>query len=299
MNWMDQMGIRPELQKEVAHFRERFDKDTAPSSVRDAAEVPRFHYLGKDILEKAICALLCEKNLLLAGPKATGKNVLAENLAWIFGRPCWNVSFHINVDASYLIGTDTFDGEKVVFRPGPVYQCARYGGFGILDEINMAKNEAMAVLHATLDYRRILEVSGYDRIVLHPAARFIGTMNYGYAGTRELNEALESRFLVLQMPTISEKQLDLLLKTEYPEIGRNMCRQLSAIFYELDAKAESAEISPRAVDLRGLLDAVALMRLGLSPLDACDMGLTNKVFDATERAIIHDVIAARIPKSWN
>lgn len=299
MNWMDQMGIRPELQKEVAHFRERFDKDTAPSSVRDAAEVPRFHYLGKDILEKAICALLCEKNLLLAGPKATGKNVLAENLAWIFGRPCWNVSFHINVDASYLIGTDTFDGEKVVFRPGPVYQCARYGGFGILDEINMAKNEAMAVLHATLDYRRILEISGYDRIVLHPAARFIGTMNYGYAGTRELNEALGSRFLVLQMPTISEKQLDLLLKTEYPEIGRNMCRQLSAIFYELDAKAESAEISPRAVDLRGLLDAVALMRLGLSPLDACDMGLTNKVFDATERAIIHDVIAARIPKSWN
>ena len=299
MNWMDQMGIRPELQKEVAHFRERFDKDTAASSVRDAAEVPRFHYLGKDILEKAICALLCEKNLLLAGPKATGKNVLEENLAWIFGRPCWNVSFHINVDASYLIGTDTFDGEKVVFRPGPVYQCARYGGFGILDEINMAKNEAMAVLHATLDYRRILDVSGYDRIVLHPAARFIGTMNYGYAGTRELNEALGSRFLVLQMPTISEKQLDLLLKTEYSEIGRNMCRQLSAIFYELDAKAESAEISPRAVDLRGLLDAVALMRLGLSPLDACDMGLTNKVFDATERAIIHDVIAARIPKSWN
>ena len=299
MNWMDQMGIRPELQKEVAHFRERFDNDTAPSSVRDDADVPRFHYLGKDIMEKAICALLCEKNLLLAGPKATGKNVLAENLAWIFGRPCWNVSFHVNVDASYLIGTDTFDGEKVVFRPGPVYQCARYGGFGILDEINMAKNEAMAVLHATLDYRRILEVSGYDRIVLHPAARFIGTMNYGYAGTRELNEALGSRFLVLQMPTISEKQLDLLLKTEYPEIGRNMCRQLSAIFYELDAKAESAEISPRAVDLRGLLDAVALMRLGLSPLDACDMGLTNKVFDATERAIIHDVIAARIPKSWN
>ena len=299
MNWMDQMGIRPELQKEVAHFRERFDKDTAASSVRDAAEVPRFHYLGKDILEKAICALLCEKNFLLVGPKATVKNVLAENLAWIFGRPCWNVSFHINVDASYLIGTDTFDGEKVVFRPGPVYQCARYGGFGILDEINMAKNEAMAVLHATLDYRRILDVSGYDRIVLHPAARFIGTMNYGYAGTRELNEALGSRFLVLQMPTISEKQLDLLLKTEYSEIGRNMCRQLSAIFYELDAKAESAEISPRAVDLRGLLDAVALMRLGLSPLDACDMGLTNKVFDATERAIIHDVIAARIPKSWN
>ena len=105
MNWMDQMGIRPELQKEVAHFRERFDKDTAASSVRDAAEVPRFHYLGKDILEKAICALLCEKNLLLAGPKATGKNVLAENLAWIFGRPCWKIH-RIGLGTS---GTDSLE----------------------------------------------------------------------------------------------------------------------------------------------------------------------------------------------
>lgn len=299
MNWKNDLGIRPELQKEIEHFRTRFDDEAAPEAVRHAAQTPRFRYLGNEILEKAICALLCEKNLLLAGPKATGKNVLAENLAWIFGRPCWNISFHVNVDASYLIGTDTFDGEKVVFRPGPVYQCAQYGGFGVLDEINMAKNEAMAVLHATLDYRRILEISGYDRITLHPAARFIGTMNYGYAGTRELNEALGSRFVVLQMPTITEKQLDQLLKEEYPKISRNMCRQLSAIFFELDHKAENAEISPRAVDLRGLLDAVSLMRMNLSPLDACDMGLTNKVFDSTERSIIHDVIAARVPKSWN
>ena len=163
----------------------------------------------------------------------------------------------------------------------------------------MAKNEAMAVLHATLDYRRILEVSGYDRLELHPATRFIGTMNYGYAGTRELNEALGSRFLVLQMPVIEEKQLEKLLRREYPEISKSMCRQLCAIFYELDENAGNLEISPRAVDLRGLLDAVSVMKLGLSPLEAMDMGITNKVFDSTERSIIHDVIAARIPKSWN
>ena len=35
----------------------------------------------------AIAALLKGENLLLAGPKATGKNVLAENLAYLFGRP--------------------------------------------------------------------------------------------------------------------------------------------------------------------------------------------------------------------
>ena len=47
---------------------------------------------------------------------------------------------------------DTFVGGEVTSpaRPG-VSVCAKNGGFGILDEINMAKNEALAVLHATLD----------------------------------------------------------------------------------------------------------------------------------------------------
>ncbi|MFR8736163.1 MAG: hypothetical protein ACLVFA_05725 [Butyricicoccus sp.] len=43
-------------------------------------------------------------------------------------------------------------------------RCARYCGFGVLDEINMAKNEALAVLHATLDFRRSIDVPGYDRL---------------------------------------------------------------------------------------------------------------------------------------
>ena len=44
----------------------------------------------------AIAGLLKGENLLLTGPKATGKNILAENLAYIFNRPAYNVSFHVN-----------------------------------------------------------------------------------------------------------------------------------------------------------------------------------------------------------
>ena len=66
------------------------------------------------------------------------------------------------------------------------------------------KNDAVSVLHATLDHRRRIDIPGYNRILLHPATRFIGTMNYGYAGTRELNEALVSRFMVIDMPEMDE-----------------------------------------------------------------------------------------------
>ena len=50
----------------------------------------------------------------------------------------YNVSFHVNTDSSTLIGTDTFTGGEVRLRDGPIAQAARYGGFCILDEINMA-----------------------------------------------------------------------------------------------------------------------------------------------------------------
>lgn len=42
-------------------------------------------------------------------------------------------------------------------------ECAEKGGFGIFDEINMAKNEALSVLHSALDHRRIIDISGYER----------------------------------------------------------------------------------------------------------------------------------------
>ena len=55
---------------------------------------------------------LCGENLLLVGEKATGKNLFAENLAGVFNRPRWDVSFHVNMDAASLIGTDTLAPEK-------------------------------------------------------------------------------------------------------------------------------------------------------------------------------------------
>ena len=167
--------------------------------------------------------------------------MLAENLAAAFGRPAWDISFHVNMDAASLIGMDTFADGQVVFRPGPVYRCAQCGGFGVLDEINMAKNEALAVLHAVLDFRRAIDVPGYDRIPLAEETRFIATMNYGYAGTRELNEALTSRFVVIQMPTITQDDLEKLLRTQFPDLASKYVRQFALLFLDLQKKCDSAE----------------------------------------------------------
>lgn len=242
-----------------------------------------------------MAALLCGKNLLLAGEKATGKNVLAENLAAVFGRPAWDISFHVNMDASSLIGTDTFRNGEVEFRPGPVYSCASSGGFGILDEINMARNEALAVLHSALDFRRVIDVPGYERITLADDTRFIATMNYNYAGTRELNEALASRFVVIRMPALTLEDLQRLLREQFPDLSSKYNKQFGLLFMDIQKKCESGELTSKAMDLRGLLDAISLMYRGIPVRDALDLGVTNKIFDSYEQSLLSDVMNARIP----
>lgn len=295
LKFLSEQGVDNLLISKAEAFRREYPVQEA---VRGRVIQPPIPFYGKEILEMAIAALLEGSNLLLSGAKATGKNILAENLAWIFGRPVYNISFNVNTDSSSLIGTDTFRENEVQLRKGSVYRCAEEGGFGILDEINMAKNDAASVLHATLDHRRIIDVPGYEKIDLHPAARFIGTMNYGYAGTRELNEALVSRFLVIDMPALTEENLRLVIRHDYPDIREEALEAFTGLFLDLQIKAQNSEISTKAMDLRGLLASLGAVRVGLTPWQAVQMGITNKAFDIFEREIVSDMVMTRIPEEW-
>ncbi len=292
LEFLRQEGISESILSEVEHFRKEYQLG---KGMENRIPTPQYSYYGKEIWEQALLAILTGENLLLVGPKATGKNVLAEGLSNVFCRPEWDVSFYINTDAASLIGTDTFEDGKVTLRKGPILQCAEEGGFGILDEINMAKNESLAVLHATLDFRRIIDVPGYERIPLHEATRFIGTMNYGYAGTREINEALASRFMIIQMPVITEDNLKKLIQDKYPAIKPDYKDQFAKLFSDIRRKCEGGEISTKALDLRGLLAAIHMMEKGLPTVQALQMGIVNKCFDEYERQLVSDMITVRFP----
>lgn len=282
--------MREELKTELERFKARYPVDPA---AQGRISKPPVEFIGEEILNLAVSALLQGENVLLCGEKATGKNILADNLAWLFGRPSYNISFHVNTDSSTLIGTDTFTGGEVRLRRGPVAQAAQEGGFCILDEINMAKNEAMAVMHSVLDYRRLIDVPGYQPIPMHPATRFIATMNYGYAGTRELNEALVSRFVVIRMPTLEEGQLRRLLLADAPGASEEDVKRCVGLFLDLNEKAVNGEISTRPVDMRGMVAALRMMADGMAAKDAIALGITNKCFDEYEHQLVQDVVTTR------
>ena len=295
LEFLRQQQVSESLLKDIENFRKQYPLD---EQLKVRVSKPPIPFYGKDILEMSIAVLLKGENLLLAGGKATGKNILAENLSYIFGRPSYNISFHVNVDSAALVGTDTFVDNEVRLRKGMVTLCAENGGFGVFDEINMAKNDAVSVLHAALDYRGIIDIPGYDRIDLHPATRFIGTMNYGYAGTKELNEALVSRFMVINMPKQDEETVTLILKTYFPDLKENALKQFVGLFMDLQLKAEHSEISTKSVDIRGMIGALKTIQTGLNPTAAVNMGITNKSFDIFEREIVEDIVLTRIPEDW-
>lgn len=291
IDYLREENIDENLIRQVKVYREK-NKAYENRRIRK----PQYKFYGKEVLEEALAALLAGKNLLLTGAKATGKNVLAENLAYIFNRPVYNVSMHVNTDAASLVGADTFKDGEVVFRKGPIYKAAEEGGFAILDEINMAKNEAISVLHASLDYRKIIDLAGYDPIEIDPNTRFIGTMNYGYIGTRELNEALASRFMIIHVPSITNENLDKLLRDTFPTLKEKYRKAFIDLFESLRLKSENNEISSRSVDLRGLIGAIETMEIGLSPYKALQIGLVNKSFDDFERELILDTLRSKIPE---
>ena len=86
--YLQQQKINPGLIADVKDFREKYEVD---AQMENRMVVPDMLFYGKDILEMSIAALLQGDNLLLSGAKATGKNVLCETLAWVFGRPSYDI----------------------------------------------------------------------------------------------------------------------------------------------------------------------------------------------------------------
>ena len=112
-DFLEEQGVSAALIKAAEEFRQEYGVSEEAKHRRIKPALP---FYGKETLEMAMAAVLEQENLLLAGPKATGKNVLAENLAYIFGRPVYNVSFHVNTNSGDLIGTDTFVDNQVKLR---------------------------------------------------------------------------------------------------------------------------------------------------------------------------------------
>lgn len=100
------------------------------------------------------------------------------------------------------------------------------------------------------------------------------------------------------MPAQTEETLGFIFKEMFPDAKEKAVEQFVGLFLDLQLKALNSEISTKALDLRGLLAAMRIIKVGLSPALAVQMGVVNKTFDIFEKEIVEDVVRTRIPKEW-
>lgn len=275
---------------------------TAPKSTSErllGTDKIRYYKDNHGIVKKSIIALVQGKHVLYEGVKGTGKNTLINMLSYVFGRPLYTYSFNKHADIDSIVGQDTLKNGTVEFRPHQLTEALndKSGAWFVADEINMARGDVLAFLHQLLDERGEIEIPNYGKIEKNPHFRFIGTMNYGYMGTQELNEAFTDRFEVIHIPPMTETELTEFLREEYEELSLRGSRLLGKMYSDIHKLAVSGEISSRAVSIRGIKSAVEhILQYDLDWKDAFDMGFICKAFDEYERTKIYDAIYTLISK---
>ena len=164
LQFLEEQQVNPLLIREAEKFRAQYP---VAEAARNRVVKPPVPFYGKEILEMAIAALLQGENVLLSGSRATGKNILAENRRWIFCRlPSDNIWFNVNTDSRSLIGTDTFfvDNEARGCAGVPYTSARKMAASAYSMRLIWRKMTRFPEVHATLDYRRIIDVPGYDKI---------------------------------------------------------------------------------------------------------------------------------------
>jgi hypothetical protein len=159
--------------------------------------------------------LLTEKySVLLTGDAGTGKTAVARYFAQKNKLPFIALNCNGGTTSEDFLGQiiPTEKGLKYIEGWLPIFM--RNGGVLLIDEINFANADILAILQSVLDERRelILTQKDGDRIPQHDNFFCIATRNpTDYEGTKELNTALLDRFTQITIDVDSKifKKLNL------------------------------------------------------------------------------------------
>lgn len=176
----------------------------------DAVKHPEF--IPKDIvfednhkvLESVAIVTAKKMPCLLIGETGTGKTSLVRHLAHNTNNAFVRVNHNGGTSIEDIVGRYIINTKgETEWVDGVLIEAMKNGYWFLADEINAASPEVNFIYHALLDddARVVLVEKGHEVVVPHPNFRFFGAMNppQDYAGTKELNKALLSRFAVVRV----------------------------------------------------------------------------------------------------
>lgn len=192
------------------------------------------------------------RSVLFHGPAGTGKTISCKLVSQTIGLPIMEtINCTENLD-EFVLGKYIPEGDKIYFKESYVTKAIRDGGAVVFEEINFAKPQYLAFLNSLLDDNGFVRLDNGEVVKRNPNFRFFATMNMGYYGTKDLNQALFNRFnAIIEVAALSDESIALMLKTRVPEC-EPVVDKILGVYHKLKKKIEAEELdvvlSPRNLE---------------------------------------------------
>lgn len=244
------------------------------------------------ILETIAFAIKENLPVLLIGETGVGKTSAIRHIAAKTNTSLRRVNVNGSMTAEDFVGQLLVNEKGTFWKDGVLTEAMRNGYWIVIDEINAASAEILFVLHSLLDDDRYIVLTDHPEreiVRAHPGFRIFATMNppERYAGTKELNKALLSRFaLTLTVPIPPPS-------VEYGTIsGANSALKekessaLSAFVQELRASYQKEELDV-FVSPRDIAHLIRVLEFTGSLVKAVELTIAPRGTEAEKKAIMH------------
>ena len=204
---------------------------------------------------QALCNAICEGDVLTSlfhGPAGTGKTISCKLVCQAIGLPIMEtINCTENLD-EFVLGKYIPQDDKIIFKESYVTKAIREGGAVVFEEINFAKPQYLSFLNSLLDDNGFVRLDNGEVVKRHKNFRFFATMNLGYFGTKELNQALYNRFnAVIEVSALSDESIERMLLSRVPET-KPVVKKIISVYHKIKKKIEAEEldvvISPRNLE---------------------------------------------------
>jgi midasin (ATPase involved in ribosome maturation) len=226
---------------------------------------------------------------LFHGPAGTGKTMGCKLICQEIQMPIMDtINCTENLD-EFILGKYIPVDDGIIFLESYVTKAIRNGGAVVFEEINFAKPQYLAFLNSLLDDNGFVRLDNGEVVKRHKNFRFLATMNFGYFGTKELNQALYNRFnSIIEIATLSDEAIKRMLIHRIPESIEFVDKMIS-VYHKIKKKIELEEldivISPRNLEnwarMAKYEGYIKSAEKTLIPIAKCD-----RVLEETIRSII-------------
>ncbi|MDR3319289.1 MAG: AAA family ATPase [Clostridiales bacterium] len=191
-------------------------------------------------------------SFLQHGASGTGKTINCKLICAAIGLPIMEtINCSENLD-EFALGKFIPTKNGIEFAESYVTKAIRYGGAVVFEEINFAKPQYLAFLNSLLDDNGFVRLDNNEVVRRHKSFRFFATMNFGYYGTKELNQALYNRFqLIKKIHSIDDAKIKNMLLARMPSCEKHIGKMLK-VYRKIADKIKKEEldyvISPRNLE---------------------------------------------------